>query len=134
MNPSPSQYFRNAAAVISHEPAGYIRLEWQPQVSTGAELRAIYEHVLRALQHHRSTRLLTVHKQRPPMSGEMQTWLVQEWIPRAIREVSYSHCAIVEAEAPLSRLAARTVGSSVAVPLHYRYFDTEAAAAGWLRG
>lgn len=132
MNPSPTQYFRNAAAVISYAPAGYIRLEWQPVPSTPTELRAIYEHVLRAMQHHRATALMTIHNQRPPMPPEVQAWLSQEWLPRAVQEVGYGRCAIVEAATPLSRLAARAVGTSVTGRLNYEYFDSETAAADWL--
>jgi hypothetical protein len=134
VNSSSIQYFRNAAAVISYEPGGYIRLEWQPVASTTTELRAIYEHVLRAMQHHRAMALMTVHNQRPPMPPEVQTWLAEDWVPRATREVGYGRCAIVEAATPLSRLAARAVGANVSGPLNYQYFDTEAAAEAWLRG
>jgi len=133
VNPTPIQYFRNAAAVISYAPAGYIRLEWQPVPSTATELRAIYEHVLRAMQHHRATALMTIHNQRPPMPPEVQVWLSQEWLPRAVTEVGYGRCAIVEAATPVSRLAARAVGSSVTGRLNYEYFDTETAADSWLR-
>lgn len=134
MNPSPTQYFRNAAAVISYYPAGYVRLEWQPVASTATELRAIYEHVLRAMLHHRATALMSIHNQRPPMPPEVQAWLTDDWMPRAVREVGYGRCAIVEADMPLSRLAARAVGSNVTGPLNYQYFDSETAAEAWLRG
>lgn len=134
MNPAPIQYYRNAAAVISYEPAGYIRLDWQPVPSTPTELRAIYEHVLRAMQHHHAEALMTVHNQRPPMPPEVQTWLTTDWVPRAVHEVGYGRCAIVEAATPLSRLAARAVGSNVTGPLQYQFFADEATAAAWLRG
>lgn len=134
VNPSSTQYFRNAAAVISYEPAGYIRLDWQPVPSTATELRAIYEHVLRAMQYHRVMALMSIHNQRPPMPQEVQAWLADDWMPRAVRDVGYGRCAIVEAAMPLSRLAARAVGANVSGPLNYQYFDTETAAADWLRG
>ncbi len=127
------QYFSNAAAVISYVPAGYIRLDWQPVAVTAPELRAIYEHVLRAMLHHRATALMTVHNRRPPMPAEVQAWLTEDWIPRAVATVAYGRCAIVQAELPLSRLAARSVGSGQKTALDFRYFDTEAAADAWLR-
>jgi hypothetical protein len=126
-------YFSNAAATISYAPAGYVRLDWQPVLSTAAELRAIYEHVLRAMLHHRATALMTVHNRRPPIPAEVQAWLTDEWIPRAVATVAYGRCAIVQAELPLSRLAARSVGTSQKTALDFRYFDTEATADAWLR-
>ena len=127
-------YFSNTAAVISYaQAAGYIRLEWQATPATVPELRAVYEQVLRAMRHHRAPTLLTLHNQRPPMPAEIQTWLTQDWMPRAVAEASYGRCAIVEAHTPLSRLAARTVGAGVQGQFNYQYFDTEAAADAWLR-
>ena len=126
-------YFSNAAAAITYAPAGYIRLDWQPVSVTPPELRAIYEHVLRAMQRYRCPALMTVHRQRPPMPLEVQTWLTQDWIPRAVAVVGYARCAIVQAESPLSRLAAHAVGSGLANTLRYQYFDGEAAADSWLR-
>ena len=126
-------YFSNPAATISYAPAGYIRLDWRPTAVTAPELRAIYEHVLRAMLHHRATALMTVHNQRPPMPPDVQTWLTEEWIPRAVATVGYGRCAIVQAEMPLSRLAARSVGSGQKTTLRYQYFDSEATADGWLR-
>ena len=125
-------YFSNAAAVISYAPAGYIRLSWQSVPATVPELRSIYEHVLRAMLHHRTPALLTVHHQRPPMPPEVQAWLAHDWIPRAIAAVGYGRCAIVEAELPLSRLAAHAVGNELKSTLQYQYFSTEAEAAAWL--
>ncbi len=126
-------YFSNVAAIISYAPAGYVRLDWQPVAASATELRAIYEHVLRAMHHHRSTALMSVHNQRPPMPTDVQEWLVQNWIPRAVAEVSFSLCAIVEAATPLSRLAARAVGTSLKKQLSYAFFATDTEADAWLR-
>jgi hypothetical protein len=131
---STLRYFSNPAAVISYISGGYVRLDWQPVAAAPAELRAIYEHVLQAMLHHRSTALMTVHNQRPPMPQEVQTWLAHDWMPRAVAEVGYGRCAIVEAANPLSRLAARAVGTDMGAALQFRYFDTPEAADAWLRG
>ncbi|MBF9238265.1 hypothetical protein I2I05_12745 [Hymenobacter sp. BT683] len=126
-------YFSNVAAVISYAPAGYVRLDWQPVPASASELRSIYEHVLRAMQHHRSTALMSVHNQRPPMPADVQEWLTQTWIPRAVAEVGYGRCAIVEATMPLSRLAARAVGIGLKGQLSYEFFATDTEADSWLR-
>jgi hypothetical protein len=127
------RYFSNPAANISFVPEGYIRLDWQPVAAAAAELRAIYEHVLHAMQHHRVAALMTVHNQRPPMPPEVQSWLAHDWMPRAVASVGYARCAIVEAAFPLSRLAARAVGADMGPALRFQYFDTAEAAAAWLR-
>ena len=129
---TPTLYFRNAAAAIAHAPAGYIRLEWQPAPATAEELRAIYEHVLRAMVRYRAPRLLSIHNDRPPLPLEVQTWLAADWHPRAVAQAGYERYASVEAASPVSRLAARAVGSSLDGQLDYRYFASEAEAAAWL--
>jgi hypothetical protein len=97
-----------------------------------AELREVYEHALLAMKQHRVQGLMSVHDHRPPMPLEIQTWLAQQWIPRAITEAGYNRCAIVESAKPLSRLAARTVGANLNQPLLYRYVATVEEAAQWL--
>ncbi|MDO7852803.1 SpoIIAA family protein [Hymenobacter convexus] len=127
------RYFSNPAAVISYAPEGYVCLDWQPIAASANELRAIYEHVLHAMQHHRTTALMTVHNQRPPMPPEVQAWLAHDWMPRAVATVGYARCAVVEANSPLSRLAARAVGADMGTGLRFQYFDTPEAARAWLR-
>lgn len=129
---APILYFHNAAAAISYMPAGYIRLAWNPVPLEPHHLMAVYEHVLQAFKRHKTGRLLSNHGQRLPMPLPVQTWLAEQWVPRATAEAAYSHCAIVEADAPVSRLAARAVADHLTGPLKYRYFGTEAAAETWL--
>ena len=133
MNPSPTLYFRNVAATISYVAAGYVRLDWQAVPSTANDLKAIYEHVLQAMQRYRSTAIMSVHNQRPAMPPEVQSWLVTDWIPRAVRDASYTRCAVVEAATPMSRLAARAVGIESKGLIDFRYFDGDVPADTWLR-
>ena len=128
-----AQYFHNAAAAITYHKTGYIRITWQPTPVSTTDLQAIYEHVLRAMLHYGTTRLMSVHGGRPPIPAQVQEWLVQQWVPRAIKEAGYDRCAVVEAEAPLSRLAARSIGSNLAAGLRYHYFSTVQEAVDWLR-
>lgn len=132
---SSARYYHNAAAVIS-VPSGsdYLHLSWSATSTRPEELRAVYEHTLRALQQFGLRKLLSDHSQRPPLPATISTWLVQEWIPRAIREAGYSHCAIVENAAPLGRLAAQSIGAQLpAGQLAFRYFSAPAEAAAWLQ-
>jgi hypothetical protein len=134
VTPSPTPFFCNAAATVTYVPAGYIRLDWQPVPAPADELRAVYEQVLLAMQHHGTSSLMTVHNNRPPVPPEVQAWLGENWVPRALREVGYGRCAVVEAEVTLSRQSVRAVGSSIEEPLEYQFFSTPEAADAWLQG
>ncbi|RAK65072.1 hypothetical protein [Hymenobacter edaphi] len=129
-----SRYYHNAAAVISHPlSSDYLHLGWSAARTSPDELRAVYEQTLRALQHFGLHKLLSDHSQRPPLPADIGTWMVQEWIPRAVREAGYSHCAVVENHAPLGRLAAQSIGAQLPPGLlTFRYFGTVAEAAAWL--
>lgn len=130
-----SRYYHNPAAAISL-PVGadYIYIAWTPAKTTPAELRAVYEQALRALQHFGLRKLLSDHAQRPPMPADISTWVAQDWIPRAVREAGYSHCAVVDNAAPLGRLAAQSIGAQLAPGLlTFRYFGLPQEAAAWLR-
>lgn len=130
-----SRYYHNPAAVISFPlDADYLHLAWSATKATPDELRAVYEQALRALQHFGLHKLLSEHAQRPPMPAEVSTWVAQNWIPRAVHEAGYSHCAVVENAAPLGRLAAQSIGAQLPAGLiTFRYFATTQEAAAWLR-
>lgn len=127
-----SVYFHNALCTISYHGPGYVQLLWTSAPPTEADLRAIYAHTLQALKHHRTGRLLTDHRLRQPLPLTAQQWIAQEWIPQAMRETSYSHCAILENQTPLGRLAARAIGDAITSPLKFRYFGTAEEAVAWL--
>ncbi|PJJ54875.1 SpoIIAA family protein [Hymenobacter chitinivorans] len=127
-----SIYFHNALCTISYDSQGYILLVWANVACQEQELQAIYEHTLQALKHHRTGKLLTDHRLRQPLPLSAQHWIAQQWIPRAMQEAGYSHCAIVENQTPLGRLAARAVGDALTQPLDFRYFNTLEAASAWL--
>lgn len=126
------QYLHNAAAVISYHAAGYVQLDWTSVATSSQELKAIYEHLLQAMKYFGASKVMTVHGQRPPMTQDVQQWLIEEWVPRAVAEVNYSCCAVVEAQTPLSRLAARTVGGGLLGLLRHAYFVEQEEAASWL--
>lgn len=119
-------------AQVSFVQSGYIVLQWSDTTATNEQLQALYERVLALMKMHRTPRLLSDHRLRPPMSMTLQQWLRNEWIPRAIVEAGYSHCAIVESSSPLGRLAARAIGMAVAPTLTARYFDTVEPAQAWI--
>ncbi len=95
------------------------------------ELRAIYEHVLRAMQRYQVTALLFVHGQQEVIPAAMQNWLATEWIPRAIREAGYERCALVEAGQGATG-APQAIGQRVAGTMEYAFFGEMAPAVSWL--
>ncbi|TGE26963.1 hypothetical protein [Hymenobacter metallicola] len=132
LSAASSIYFRNALCTISYYEAGYVQLVWSEAAATADELQALYGHTLQVLKHHRTGRLLTDHRLRQPLPLTAQHWISQQWIPQAVREAGYSHCAIIENQTPLGRLAARAVGDEVAVPLKFQFFNDLSEAAAWL--
>jgi hypothetical protein len=127
-------YFRNPLATVSYHASGYVCLSWANVPIEDEHLRALYAHTLHALTYYGTGKLLTDQRQRQPLPAEAQRWIVEEWIPTAVRTASYSRCAIVESELPGGRSAARAVGSALDSPLAFQfaYFTDTAPAAEWL--
>lgn len=126
------QYFRNPAADITYWPAGYLRTDWRSLAAEPAELRAIYGHVLRAMQRYTVTAVLFVHRQSDAIPEELQHWLVGEWIPRAIREANYQRCALVELSQPTEESDARAINQRLKERMEFSFFADVEAAAAWL--
>jgi hypothetical protein len=130
---SPLFYYRNSLGVITYDPLGFVVLEWLDVPLTHAELQSLYSHTLQALRHHHTGKLLTVQTNRQPLPVVDQQWIVEQWIPRALAECAYSHCAIVESAQATHRSGARAVGDSIGSALAFRYFSNEAEARAWLQ-
>jgi hypothetical protein len=127
-----TQYFRNPAAEITHWPAGYIRADWHSMAADPIELRAIYGHVLRAMQRYGVTAVLFVHQQPEAIPEDLQQWLLAEWIPRAMREANYRRCALVEVYQPTTETDARAISQHLVGKMEFSFFTDVAAAAAWL--
>ncbi len=97
-----------------------------------AELRAIYGHVLRAMQRYEVTAVLFVHRQPESMPLELQRWLVGEWIPRAIREAGYQRCALVELSQATERTEALAISHLFKDRMEFAAFAHIEAATTWL--
>jgi hypothetical protein len=130
---SPLFYYRNSLGVITYDPLGFIVLEWFDVSITPAELQSLYSHTLQALRHYDTCKLLTVQTHRQPLPVEDQQWIAEQWIPKAIAECAYSHCAIVESSQEAHRAGARAVGDRIGSTMTFRYFSTEAEARAWLQ-
>ncbi|MBF9221659.1 hypothetical protein [Hymenobacter ruricola] len=125
--------FENAAGRLLADPVGFLRATWSPGPRTLADTQALFEQMLRGLQQQRWSRILINQLAMPPFSPAEQQWIARTWLPRAVAEGGYRHGAVVVSPDVLVRLATAFVTTTVqGLPLVYRSFDTEAAAAAWL--
>lgn len=131
---APSLYFHNALGrVLLHASAGYVRIEWQAAPMTSLELRAVYEHTLSLLRREGLTRVLTDHRDMPPYTAADRDWLTTQWVPRAVAEVGYRRCAIVQAHAVFNHLATKQMVQELSSgPLEIQYFAEAEPAMAWL--
>ncbi|WP_400193118.1 STAS/SEC14 domain-containing protein [Hymenobacter sp. B81] len=125
-------YFRNAAGAVGAEPQAYVHLSWTGAPMSSGELRALYEQALSVLKQQRLNRILTDHRNMPPIAPIDQQWLSEEWVPRAVSESGYAHCAVVQSQNVFNRLGTAQVVMQLQTPLEVKYFDTAEEAAAWL--
>ena len=127
-----SLYFQSAAGKLFHNPAGFVRLEWNAERTSFETIKAFYEQVLALLMTSGSHKILSNHGQRAPLSGLAQQWLTDNWIPRAIGQAHARYCAIVEGADPMHRLSTQSVVAASPAGLIFQRFSTVEAAQGWL--
>ncbi|OUJ74606.1 hypothetical protein [Hymenobacter crusticola] len=127
-----SLFFHNSLASIIAHNLGYVRIEWHPTLVRTSDLREAYEHVLLLLKDSGITKVLSDHQLLAAIMPDDQYWLVNNWVPRAVREGGYSRCAIIQAYDVISHLATLKVTNSLATPLAVNYFDDQRQAEGWL--
>ncbi|AWM34296.1 hypothetical protein [Hymenobacter nivis] len=128
-----SVYFENAVGRVWEEPLHYLRLDYYAAPREEVAFRALLTHALHALVRRGWGKMLIDQRKMAPYSDAERAWMLDEWLPRAIREGGYRYGAVVLAENPFARvsmtrlsLAARELGNT------YKTFDTEADAAAWL--
>jgi hypothetical protein len=127
-------YFQNAAGKVFHNPAGYARLAWSADRAPLDAVKAFYEQVLSLLLNAGARKILSDHGQRAPLPGAAQSWLTENWIPRAMSQAHTRHCAIVEGADPMHRLSTQSVVSASPAEFVFRRFSTVDDAETWLRG
>lgn len=126
--------FTNRAGQLAADPTGFLRVHWGRELRQLADTQALLEQVIVELQRHHWGRILINQTLMLPFTPAEQQWIAAGWLPRAVREGSYRHGAVVVSPAVLVRLATAFVTTNVqGLPLTYRSFDTEADAERWLR-
>ena len=126
-------YFESTVGKLFYQPSGVVRLAWTAERSTLETVQAYYEQVLSLMLSTGTTKILSDHGQRQPLSVPAQEWLTGNWIPRAIGQAGARHCAIVEGADPMHRLSTQSVVSSAPTGLLFKRFSTVEEAEAWLR-
>lgn len=128
-----TQYYQNEAGRLLYNAAGYVHLVWSEERISQTALQAFYEQVLLLLLRTNATKILSEHGARRPLTAEAQQWLATDWIPRAVAEVGFSDCAIVEGHDPIHRLSTQAVISSASSQVRFNRFAALAEADRWLQ-
>ena len=127
-------YFNNALGRVYHYAPDYVRIDWQTAPMSRLELRAVYEHTLHLLRRSGLRKVLSDHRLMPPYTPEDRDWLLHNWVPRAIAEAGYSHCAVVQVDDEFNHQTTQQLAAEVAqqTKLAVQYFDQLAPAQTWL--
>lgn len=135
MRPATSTlYFENKAARILENPAGFLQVIWSPEERDQLTFRAVFNHMVLALQRRGWSRILVDQRRMRAFSTDEQQWVVREWLPRAVVEGGYRFGSVIVAEDVFTRLATAYITTSVQnMPLVYRTFSDEASATAWLQ-
>ena len=129
----PLLIFENNAGRLFTDAAGFLRANWSHHLRRIDETRALFNQMQRALQRYGWSRILVNQTAMLPFSQAEQAWISTEWLPQAVQENDYRHGAVVLSPDVFVRLATASITTSVqGLPLTYRSFDNDAAAASWL--
>jgi hypothetical protein len=136
--PAPSTlsgyfYFENAAAKITREQAGYIRLQMQPGQQTTADIRTMFEQSLLATRISGFNKLLFDHRLAAPFVEEAKEWFEHLFLPLMATDLAARRIAVTLAYDVFARLSMVPLSAGV-----YRYgnlvrsFESEGEALAWL--
>jgi len=128
-----TQYYQNEAGRLLYNTLGYVHLAWSSERMAQASLETFYEQSLLLMHRTGATKVLSEHGARRPLSAEAQQWIATNWVPRAIAEVGFGYCAIVEGGDPIHRLSTQSVISASPIHLIYNRFALLAEAEAWLQ-
>ena len=126
-------YFKNNAGCLWEEPQAYIRLDYYPGARDEVQFQALLTHAQQAMRRHSWSKMLVNQQQMSAFSPSEESWMINEWLPRAVREAGYRFGAVVVAHDVFARLAMNSVVMSSRKLGHlYRSFEHEAEAIAWL--
>ena len=126
-------YFKNSVGCLWEEPEAYLRLEYDPGPREEVQFRALLTHVRQAMQRRSWSRLLINQQKMSAFTPAEESWMVNDWLPQAVRENGYRYGAVVVAHDVFARLAMTgLVMTSRKLGHTYRNFEHEKEAVGWL--
>lgn len=126
-------YFENAAGRVSTEPAGYLRLDYHPGRRDADAFHALLTHLRHAMSRHGRGRVLIDQRHMSGFDADEERWMVEHWLPLAVRENEYRAGAILTANDVFARLATSSlVLTSSSLGHQYRSFGDEQEAVAWL--
>jgi hypothetical protein len=126
-------YFKNSVGCLWEEPEAYLRLEYDPGPREEVQFRALLTHVRQAMQRRSWSRLLVNQQKMSPFTPSEESWMMNDWLPQAVRENGYRYGAVVVAHDVFARLAMTgIVMTSRKLGHTYRNFEHEREAVDWL--
>jgi hypothetical protein len=131
--PSPLIYFENAAGRLAEHPDGYAIFQYHPGLRKLSDLQALLTHTAALLRRRGWHKLLGDQRRMSPFTAQeraliLDSWLTGSTMPKGV------YAAVILAEDVFARLAAsQVITETQEAAITYRLFDTEAAAAAWLR-
>ncbi len=126
-------YFKNSAGCLWEEPEAYLRLDYYPGARNEAQFQALLTHAQQAMRRHGWSKMLINQQEMSAFSPSEENWMINEWLPRAVREVGYRFGAVVVAHNVFARLAMTSVVMTSRRLGHlYRSFEHETEAVAWL--
>ncbi|MDJ0364926.1 hypothetical protein QMK33_07160 [Hymenobacter sp. H14-R3] len=128
-------YFKNSIGCIWEEPQAYLRLDYYPGLREEGQFRSMLTHLRQAMQRHSWSRVLINQQQMNPFTPAEESWMNNEWLPRAVQENGYRYGAVLVAHDVFARLAMNSVlATSRRLGHLYRNFEGETDAVNWLLG
>jgi hypothetical protein len=133
MSAARTIYFKNSAGCLWEEPAAYIRLDYYAGVRSETQFQALLTHAQQAMKRHGWTRMLVNQQAMSAFTPTEESWMINDWLPRAVRDAGYRYGAVVVAHNVFARLAMTgLVMTSRKLGHLYRNFEHEPDAITWL--
>ena len=130
---APRLYFENPVARLYGHPDGYALFRFNAGPRTFSELQALLTQVRRLLELNRWNRFLTDQQLLSPYSPEEAAWIVRHWRDTAAEHPTGLYGAVVMSHNVFTRLVmGQIVQQANSNTMHFRRFETEAEATGWL--
>ncbi|MBC6605463.1 hypothetical protein H8B13_01390 [Hymenobacter sp. BT188] len=126
-------YYENPVGRAVDDPMGFARLTYQAGLRPEDGFKALLGQVTKLLAQREDGCLLIDQRLMAPFTPEEQQHVIQQWLPRTVKECGYRYGAVLVAQDVFARLATATVIAAVRdLSITYQYFEQEAEAITWL--